>query len=155
ASRSRDAFSGSSPRRASESRNIRSSSSVICAATFSWVKPILSRSVTVSPFGLSAAFASGVFSSSKTPAALSAFFSWAAAGRGAARARATAAAARRAGTRGHQGRACGLGLLIEHLLRARLPGLLGGVEDILLHLDDFGHLVHDVDEAFPLRHLLQ
>ena len=41
---SREAFSGSRPRSASESRNIRSSSSVICAATFCWVKPMTSRS---------------------------------------------------------------------------------------------------------------
>ena len=46
ASRSREAFSGSRPRRASERRNMRSSSSVIWAAAFSWVKPIVSRSET-------------------------------------------------------------------------------------------------------------
>ena len=73
ARRSREAFSGSRPRRASESRNIRSSSSVIWAAAFSWVKPIASRSAADAALAASAGLAS-VFalSSSKTPAALAA-----------------------------------------------------------------------------------
>ena len=54
ASRSREAFSGSRLASASESRNIRSSSSVIWAATFSWVKPIVSRSEVAGAFGVPA-----------------------------------------------------------------------------------------------------
>src|SRR5262249_36789722 len=47
------------------------------------------------------------------------------------------------------GRGCvpaALLLAIEDLLRAGLPRLLGGLEDLLLHADDFRDLVHDVDE---------
>ena len=42
------------------------------------------------------------------------------------------------------------GLVIEDLLRARFAGFFGGLEDLLLHPDDFGDLVDDVDEALPL-----
>ena len=83
ASRSREAFSGSRLASASDSRNIRSSSSVIWAETFSCVNPIVSRSETAGAFGVpaaasfvSSAFFSSFASSSKTSAALpgSAFF---------------------------------------------------------------------------------
>src|SRR5262245_10859113 len=46
-------------------------------------------------------------------------------------------------------------LRIEDPLRTRLARLLGGLEDLLLHADDFRDLVDDVDEALPLRHLLE
>ena len=69
ARRSLEAFSGSRPRRASESRNIRPSSSAIWAATFSCVNPILSRSERPSAFFSSVFLAVAGVSSSKTPAA--------------------------------------------------------------------------------------
>src|SRR5947209_6613303 len=49
-----------------------------------------------------------------------------------------------AGSRASTTPECGtLGLVIEDLLRARFPGLLGVLKDFVLHLDDFGNLVHD------------
>src|SRR5262249_1991803 len=155
ASRSLEAFSGSSPRRASERRNMRSSSSAIWAVAFSWVKPMVSRSETPPAAGLTGAFSLAAgFSSSKTPSAFSAFWAagaWADAhGTGRAAHSVMNSPARRKARR----RECGLGLaVIEHLLRTRLSGVLGGLEHLLLDLDDLGNLVNDVDEALPLRHL--
>ena len=36
---------------------------------------------------------------------------------------------------------------IENLLRARLPGMPGGLDGILLGLENAGDLIHDVNEA--------
>ena len=79
ARRSREAFSGSRLASASESRNIRSSSSFIWAAAFCWLKPIVSRSETAArrarPLSSRPALVRrSFFSSSKTAAALAASF---------------------------------------------------------------------------------
>jgi hypothetical protein len=37
-------------------------------------------------------------------------------------------------------------LAIENLLRVRLPGFLGGLENILLDFDNFGHRIYDDGE---------
>src|SRR5262249_8267309 len=134
----------SRPRRASERRNIRSSSSVIWAATFSWLNPILSRSVTVGPLSGVAdlALSASFFSSSKTPAALFALgLACARTGRAESNkveaiSRATPPATPR--------RNRVLRLPIENLLRSRLAGFLGSLKDILLHLNHFGYLIHNV-----------
>src|SRR5262245_29458638 len=126
-----------------------------------------SRSETVSAFGVPAAFSVlGFFSlsSSKMSAALPAsFLACAKAASGTAlevtatmrnRSRTSRPAVERALRHVASGE-CRLGFLIEDLLRARFPGFFRGLEHLLLHADDFGDLVHDINETFPLRHLIE
>ena len=47
------------------------------------------------------------------------------------------------------------GLVIEDLLGAGLTSGFGRLEHLLLHLDHLGDLVDHVDEALPLRHLVE